>query len=330
MECSLELVETQRTVEQNTKKQLRKLRDQDRKKIELQELHIANLQRQLDSYRAKSKSDSKAHDSELEERRTKFLRSLHEQPAPSEPLPPSTRNEYLSSQLSGLLTPASEAIFTGDTSPDTKDTMEFCKLEDMNCFDGDFKHWSIWRNHLEMVLEKNKSNLKPEAVRVKLIRNYCTSTALDLIAAETNPSNPGYRYVTTNSVLAHLEYVFGSDGLARAVECHNKLPGSALRFRSSETFETFLSRFTAVTAPLQLQDWQKLYHLRMQSLLNVPFDVVYCDGVATYRQLVEHLQKWDTDRRLAKSSAEWSLSFPRWARDVVGIYPPAWPCGDSQ
>ena len=139
-----------------------------------------------------------------------------------------------------------------------------------------------------------------EQSRINYIRDHCKSIAFDIIKTRclNNTTNP---YVTAQKMLEDLDNMYGEFDPYETADA--RLHDPDFNMKKKQTFDEFLTKFTATIAPLQLSEQQKISHLTRTITRHLRWYIMGQKPKA-FKNYVKQLRQCDINLRLADRQHE--------------------------
>ena len=172
---------------------------------------------------------------------------------------------------------------------DTASHAYHIKYPDIDDFYGDREKWEQWREDLLTKIWTCPLQFPTEQHKINYARRHTKGTAYDIIKtrARIDSESP---YSTIDELLKDLHVSFGQAEDIKQRKAYAKVFDDNFRMAETEKFETFITRYTAAVAGLQIIDEVLIHQLKMKLSPTLRHNIWHLAGVHEYQKFVEGLR----------------------------------------
>ncbi|CAF9937718.1 hypothetical protein IMSHALPRED_000520, partial [Imshaugia aleurites] len=216
----------------------------------------------------------------------------------SEPVSQNFQNTTTSNGKKARYAPASPQIHTTpelsmtEIQPVSQGTNKY--YPDVPDFYGDPTAWEAWQLHLEAKFRASAMLFPTERSRIDYIRDHCKEGAFNVIKARCVDTTN--LYTTAQEILEDLDNMYGEFDPYGTADATLHDPDFGMK---DETFDTYLARFTATIAPLQLSEREKISQLTRTITRRLRLQMITGIKPTVFKDYVKSLRQCDLNMRLA-------------------------------
>ena len=284
---------------------IRLRRDEHRKNSELRFEQVQslrfdkeNLQKQLDGFLRKTRTDPLAMD-----------RDSDEDHQPRQPLGQDYRNPY---QPRVLQRPDANQFGPpmGRFPQQELPAAPKHKYPELPLFYGEAEEWEHWKAHLITKVQTDYGDFPSEWHKINYARDRTKSTARDTIWYRAKPDSKE-PFVYLEELIEALEEVYGEQDEDRERKLLQELfkPSFAMGATDkNETLERFIARYNSTISTLGMKDTQKIVHLKRNLSKSYLDRAWHLSGVNKYKTYVDGLRAVGHDTKLHEEDKNTSKS----------------------
>lgn len=178
------------------------------------------------------------------------------------------------------------------------------KHEELPMFYGDHTEWRGWKNHLLSQVDACPQDFPTEQSKINYARNKTRKTAQDTIwfRAAIDSVHP---YLYLDELVQDLENIYGEDSTRLRNRHEQELFSSSFPMgapgKTNETLESFLGRFLATIAPLQLPDHSKISHLKRTIAVRYIDRSAYIEETDSFQKYLKGIRAIDDTIKSAEA-----------------------------